>query len=255
MRRSLFQAVLLSALAYLLVGAPVMAFPLTNCTLQATSLKADGSTVDAIASGAADATQDHPFLVDWDGTVKYSGNSQIAMKDNTWHVDVFGIPTPLTGGDPNAADSRDGSGTVGVSANAPFRITGLYFVSGSITGSGGTCTGSGWFKLTGDPLGTIPFFVALGILVLGLVMLLLGFRGHAITAVLGGILTGLGAGAMLVLYSTLPLGSPTPIAAIVLGAILGVLTALIGRRTRGTDTPPMLPPMNSGKTPEGSTPA
>jgi len=254
MRRSLVRAALLGALAYLLVAAPVAAFPLTNCTLQLTALKADGSTIDSVAGGAADATQEDPFLVAWDGKVKYAGSSQIAMKDNSWHVDVFGIPTPLTGSDANAADSRDGSGTVGVSENAPFRFTGLYYVSGSITGSGGTCAGSGWLKLTGDPLGTIPFFVALGVLVLGLLMLGFGFRGHAVSAILGGILTGLGAAAMLVLYSTLPLGLPTPIVVLLLGAILGVLTAVLGRRSRGNDTPPMLPPTNPSKPPQASTP-
>ena len=159
MGRRMLAAGVTAALGVLILAAPVAAFPLTNCTLQATGLAADGSTIGSIQSGADDATQDHPFLVDWDGTVSYKGSSQIEMKNNTWHVDVFGIPTPLSGSDPNTADNRDGSGTVGVSANAPFRITGLYFVSGSLTGSGGTCTGSGWFKLTGDPIGTIPFFV------------------------------------------------------------------------------------------------
>jgi len=245
MRRSLAGAAL-SVLAYLLLAAPVAAFPLTNCTLQATSLKADGSTIDSIAGGATDATQGDPFLVDWDGTISYSGSSQIEMKNNTWHVDVFGIPTPLSGGSPNDADDRDGSGTVGVSSNAPFRFTGLYYVSGSITGSGGTCTGSGWFKLTGDPIGTIPFFVALGVLILGLGLLAVGLRGHSLTGVVGGLLTGLGTATMLVLYSTLPFGSPTPIIVLLAGVVIGILISLIGRRSgRPNDMPPMLPPTGS----------
>jgi hypothetical protein len=147
---------------------------------------------------------------------------------------VFGIPTPLQGSDPNAADTRDASGTVGVSENAPFRFTGLYYVSGSITGSGGTCSGSGWFKLTGDPIGTIPFFVAAGVLILGLLLLLLGVTGHAITAVIGGLLTGIGIAAMLILFSTLPFGSPTPIVLLAVGVVVGILIAFIGRRMGGT---------------------
>lgn len=260
MRRTMTAAVMLAAVWILMLAAPAAAFPLVNCTLQATALAADGSTIDSIQSGADDATQAKPFLVDWDGTVSYTGTSQIEMKANTWHVDVFGIPTPLRGGDPNTADSRDGKGTVGVSSNAPFRITGLYFVSGSITGSGGICTGSGWLKLTGDPTGTIPMLIALALLVLGLIMLAFGARGHAITGVLGGILTGLGLATLLVLYSTLPLGASTPIFVLLLGLILGILVALFGRRARGRgDTSPMLPPTNvtqSAPPPAGgSTPA
>jgi hypothetical protein len=230
MRRTAIGTILMGGLALLLLAAPASAFPLTNCTLQATALAADGSTIGSIASGADDATQEQPFLVDWDGTISYSGSSQIEMKDNTWHVDVFGIPTPLSGGDPNTADTRDGNGTVGVSENAPFRITGLYYVSGSLTGSGGSCTGSGWFKLTGDPIGTVPFFGGFGLLILGLVLMAFGVAGHTVTGIVGGVLTGLGAAVMLVIYSTLPFGSLTPIVILLAGIVLGILASLIGRR-------------------------
>lgn len=236
MRHSMVGAVVLVALGMLLLAAPVAAFPLTNCVLQASSIRADGSQIDSIASGAADATQDDPFIVDWDGTVSYSGSSQIEMKANTWAVAVFGIPTPLRGGDDNPDDDRDGSGTVGVSANAPFRFTGLYYVSGAITGTGGTCSGSGWFKLAGDPVGTIPFFVALLVTLLGVGSMAVGSRGHTVTAIFGGLLAGLGLATLLVLFSALPLGSPTPIVVLLLGLIAGVIVALIGRRGSGRVT-------------------
>lgn len=250
MRRTMVGGVVLAALGILMIAAPAAAFPLSSCTMQATGLAADGKTIDSIAGGADDATQANPFLVDWDGTVTYKGTSQIEMKNNAWHVDVFGIPTPLQGGDANAKDTRDGSGTVSVSENAPFKVTGLYYVSGSITGSGGTCTGSGWLKLTGDPIGTIPFLVALGLLILGLVMLAYGAMGHLITSIIGGLFTGLGLGALLVLFSTLPLGSPTPIVVLVLGVILGIVVGVVGRHSRGSGyTPPMLPPTNPSSPP------
>jgi hypothetical protein len=248
-------AAVLVALGIQMLAAPVAAFPLTNCSLQATALRADGSTIGSIASGAVDATQDDPFLVDWNGTITYTGSSQIEMKNNSWSVAVFGIPTPLSGGDDNPDDDRDGNGTVGVSANAPFRFTGLYFVSGSITGSGGTCAGSGWFKLTGDPVGTIPFWVALGVTILGVGMLIAGARGHTITAILGGILTGLGGSALLVLFSTLPLGSPTPIIALLSGLLLGIAVGVLGRRGRGkSDASTSAPPPPSPPTSDASAP-
>ena len=223
MRRTMVGAVVLAALGALLIAAPAAALPLTNCTLQATALAADGSKIDSVQSGAPDATQDDPFLVDWDGTVSYAGTAEIEMKNNTWHVDVFGIPTPLQGGDANTKDTRDGSGTVSVSANAPFKFTGLYFVSGSITGSGGTCAGSGWFKLTGDPTGTIPMIIALVVLYPGTAAARVRCpRACSISAVVGGVLSGLGLAALLIQYSTLPLGSPTPIVVLLLGLIIGI---------------------------------
>lgn len=257
MRRTMVGALMVAAMVLPAIASPVSAFPLTNCTLQATALGADGKPIDSIKGGADDATQSNPFLVDWDGTVSYTGAAQVEMKNNSWHVDVFGVPIPLSGRDDNTEDNRDGNGSVGVSANAPFRITGLYYVLGSLTGSGGTCTGSGWFKLTGDPISTIPFFIALGLLMLGLLMLAYGARGHAITAVVGGILAGLGLGTLLVLFSTLPLGSPTAIIVVGLGLLLGIIVALLGRRARRDDSPPMLPPTNrpTAPPPGTSTPA
>lgn len=243
MRRSVAALLVTSALAWLFLAAPVAAFPLTNCSLNATALAADGSTIDSIQSGAVDATQDDPFLVDWDGTISYEGMSDIAMVDNSWGVSVFLFPTPLQGGDDNPEDNRTGSGSVGVSANAPFRFTGLYFVHGSLTGSGGTCEGSGWFKLTGDPIGTIPFFGGVGILILGLIMLAIGSQGHLITAIVGGILAGVGGATLLVLYSTLPFAELTPLIVLLLGLLVGVVIGLIARRGTGNATDePAVPP-------------
>lgn len=249
MRRSMLGTVVLVALGVLLLAAPVAAFPLTNCALEASSIGSDGSQLDTIANGAADATQADPFIVEWNGTISYSGSAQVEMKNNTWAVAVFGIPTSLRGGADNTDDNRDGRGTVGVSANAPFRITGLYYVSGSITGSGGTCSGSGWFKFAGDPIGTIPFLAALLLTLVGAGMLAVGARGHSFTAIFGGLLVGLGLATLLVLFSTLPLGSATPLVVFLLGLVLGVVIAHIGRRgSRGRDA---LRPSN----PDAPTPA
>ncbi len=265
LRRTMVGALVLAALGILGLAAPVAAFPLTNCTLAASSIAADGSTIASIASGAADATQDAPFLVDWDGTVTYKGSAQVEMKSNKWHVDVFGVPTPLMGGSDNGDDNRDGSGTVGVSANAPFRFTGLYYVSGVLKGSGGTCEGSGWFKLTGDPTGTLPFSVAAAFTILGVLMLARGAQGHTITSIVGGLFAGVGVAALLVLYSTLPLGYPTPLVVLLAGVVLGILIALVGRRSHGdSDAPPPpsdvapnppAPPPPTSTPPEEPTPA
>jgi hypothetical protein len=236
MRRSVIGAVVFALFAMLQAASSVAAFPLTNCLLGLESHRADGGSLDTAQSGAPDATQADPFMVDWDGTVAYQGASDVAMENDSWAIALFGIPTPLQGGDDNPADDRMESGTVGDGANAPFRLTGLYFVSGSLSGNGGTCAGSGWFKLAGDPVGTLPFWAGLGLLTLGLGLLLLGARGHVIWGVVGGLLVGLGAVDLLVIFSTLPLGSPTVPLTLALGLIVGIVVGILGRRSRRNAT-------------------
>lgn len=239
MRRSIAGAgIVLGLLLTVLLPGAAAAFPLSTCTLDATSTAADGSALDTAVGDSEDSTQADPFIVDWDGSVGWEGTtSGVAMKDNQYHVELFGFPTPIRGGSANGGDDRDASGSVGVKANAPFRFTGLYFVSGSITGNGGTCEGSGWVKLTGDPIGTVPFFVGIGLLAVGLLLLGWGL-GHPVAAVIGGLIGGLGAAILLVIYSTLPFGSLTPVAVIVGGLIVGLLVAVLAVRRRATPDAP-----------------
>jgi hypothetical protein len=237
MRRSVAAAVLLTASLLLVAAAPVAAFPLSLCQLSLTSTDSSGATVDTAQSGANDATQADPFLVDWDGSVVYVGTTTNVIKNYRYQVSVLGIPTPIAGGDTNDDENVEGNGTVSVSANAPFRITGLFLVSGGYQGEGGSCNGSGWFKLTGDPTGTVPFWLGLVLVALGAVLEVRGLRGHKISAVIGGLLIGLGSAILLVIYSTLPLAEYTPLAALGLGLLLGIVIALIGRRSGKPELP------------------
>ena len=233
MRRTFAAAVLLTASLLLAAAAPAAAFPLSLCQLSLTSKDANGSTLDTAQSGANDATISDPFLVEWGGTVDYTGATTNVIENYSYQIFVLGIPTPLRGADTNADENVDGGGTVGVSANAPFRVTGLFKVTGGYSGEGGNCAGSGWFKLIGDPTGTVLFWLGLILIALGTLFEVRGLRGHKISAVTGGLLIGVGAGIMLVIYSAMLLAEYTPWAAIGLGLVLGILIALIGRR-RGT---------------------
>ena len=220
----------------LFVPGTASAFPLTNCTLSLNSEDKTGAALDGAEAGSPDATQQDPFIVDWDGVVTYDGTtgSQV-IKNNTWYVNVWHFPTPLRGGSPNGDGNQKGSGSVGVSANAPFRITGLYYVDGAISGDGGSCVGSGWLKLSGDPIGTIPFFVALALLIVGGLLAVGGIAGSAVAGFLGGILLGLGAAVMLVIYSVALFGEYTPLAALAAGLIAGVALVFVARaRGKGT---------------------
>jgi hypothetical protein len=215
----------------LLLPAGASAFPLTNCTLDLTSLDASGATIDVATAGANDSTQATPFVVDGDGTVQWAGTMGTQVITNHhWSVSVFNIPTPLSGGDPNAGGKTDGDGTVQVGANLPFRLTGLFYISGSIAGTGGSCAGSGWMRLSGDPFGTLGFWLFLILVVLGLLLIFMGYRGAWAWAILGGLLFGLGLALGLIIYALMLVGSWTPLAALGLGLVMGFVTVFIRRR-------------------------
>lgn len=162
----------LAGLLVLVLVAPAGAFELNGgCTLELASTDASGAALDTASNGQG-GTQDDPFIVDWDGTVSWNGTSgSTVFRNHSWQVSVFNIPTPLRGGDPNDGEETTSTGSTGVSENAPFEFTGLYFVSGDIAGDGGArCDGSAWFKLNGNPVTTIPFWIAVVIVVIGLLL-------------------------------------------------------------------------------------
>ncbi len=213
----------------LLLPASASAFPLTNCTLTLTSLDANGTQLDTATAGGDDSTQADPFIVDFDGSVAWAGTmgSQV-IKDHKWSVSVFNIPTPLAGGDPNAGGDTDGDGTVQVGENLPFELVGLFYVSGSIAGTGGDCAGSGWMKLNGDPVGSVLFWIFLVLVVLGALMLFMGWKGAAVWAIVGGLIFGLGGAVGLIVFALMLVGSWTPLAAIGGGLVLGIVVAMFG---------------------------
>jgi hypothetical protein len=129
----------------------------------------------ALTAGRA-GTRADPFRVDYDGTVRYEGDSgERAITNLSWSVDVFLIPTPLRGGGANEEQETSAEGEIDVSTALPIKMTGLFFVSGQVTGDEGTCRGNMWVRLVDDPpaspTATIPFWIALLIIALGLVVL------------------------------------------------------------------------------------
>jgi len=207
----------LPALVFLL-PASASAFPVTNCTIELTSVDADGATIDTATVGDADGTQANPLLVDWDGSVEWDGSTgPLVIKDSRWSISLFYVPTPESGGEANEDGDKGGDGTVRISEDLPFRVTGLYFVTGQISGTGGGCDGSGWINVTGDPFGTVPFWIGIGMTVVGVLLLGAGYRWAWGLAILGGLLVGLAATVMLIIYRVMPAGQWTPLAALLLG--------------------------------------
>jgi hypothetical protein len=222
-------ALILAPALILVLPASTAAFPLSSCTMTITSLDAGGAAIDTAASGADDATQSNPFLVDGDGSVRWEGSTgSQAIRDHTWHVDVFMFPTPLRGGDANASGDPNGDGTVDVGSSLPFAVVGAFYVSGEISGTGGSCAGGGWMKLRGNPIGTVPFWAAVILVGLGGLMLWGAWRGSWWMAIVGGLLFGLGGALLFIVLAILLLGGWTPIATILAGIVIGIVLRILG---------------------------
>ena len=162
-----------------LVASPVSAFEVTDCRLILQSFDGDGEPFDTAvgdAEGGEGGSRGEPFRVDYDGTVRYEGDSgERAITNLTWSVNVFLIPTPLRGEGVNEEQETSAEGEIDVSRTLPVKVTGLFFVSGQVEGEEGACRGSLWVRVIDDPptgpAATIPFWIALVIIALGLLVL------------------------------------------------------------------------------------
>ena len=229
MRRALSIAAICAA-ALAASAQTVSAFPLDGCTMSVQSMRADGTIHDKASGPGAGGTQDDPLEVDSNGSVPWSGTTGgKIIKNNSWHIDVFYLPL-FRGSSVNADGDTSAEGTVDFRKDAPFRFTGLFFASGGISGDGGNCDGSGWFKAIGDPVRTLPFYVGLVLAIIGLVLLAGAVaRGSIVAGVAGGLLTGLALATLLVIFSALPLGAATPLAVLAIGVVVGLACGLVGR--------------------------
>jgi hypothetical protein len=160
--------------------SPADAFELTDCNLTLQSIDREDQPIDAATgnpAGGEGGTYEDPFRVDYDGTVRYEADTggQV-ITDVSWHVDVFFIPTPARGSGANEGQETSADGEILVNRTIPFRTSGLFFLSGELTGDGGACRGGLWVRIGGKaadpaPPTTIPFWIALIIILAGLVVL------------------------------------------------------------------------------------
>jgi hypothetical protein len=171
-------------LCFVFTTPSASASSLVGCNGTATSFDQNGKKVDSAAAAGGKivdtnshppspgATASNPFKVDGQGTVKYAGNSNSVITNHSWHVSVEGIKV-RSGGSENGQKKTTDSGTVDVSDYNPLHLTGLVEVSGELSGTGGSCSGSGFVEITGNPLTSPLTWLALILFVLGLVMLVL----------------------------------------------------------------------------------
>jgi hypothetical protein len=230
-RTSLARLLVVAALGWLvMLPASAAAFPSSGpCSLTLISSNALGEVLDTVETGDDSASARDPFLVDWEGTVGWSAIVAAPLQDYHFEVDMFGIPTPLRGGSANTSDSRSSTGAFAFTGSAAFRFTGLYYLTARISGSGTDCEGELVVQLIGDPVGTIPFFVGLGLIAIGLLLVAWGAKGHLLAGVFGGVFLGLGVSVTLTIFSILPFGGPTPAAVAAVGFLVGLLAGSVGR--------------------------
>ena len=199
-----------------LLAAPVPAHAATvskagafadGCGGSAQSSDSKGKQVDSVAApGPPGSSRDNPFLVDYDGTVHYDGSTDSVIKNHGWHVKVFGI-TVKSGGSKNTQGETHSADTVKVKDYLPTKIPGLFFVSFSLSGTGGSCSANAWVKTAGSPAGSVPFYVGIILVVAGVAI----FWFAIPTAVAAGVAGG-GMGASVGVGGSIgePLGGPPP---------------------------------------------
>jgi hypothetical protein len=198
------------------------------CTLAATSTDEAGADLDTLA-GPGTSDPNNPFDVDRKGSVAWSGTGP-AITSGTFSVTVYGVP--VWSGDidnPDGKTSADGTLDLAeILSVVPIDLVGVVEVSGSVSGTGGSCSGSAWVRIGGDPLTSIPGLVGLGAAILGLVGVLSAVPGrHPGRGLIFGILLGLGAGVLTLVFGIVPLGSLSPVVAIVGGGLIGLVAGLL----------------------------
>ena len=196
MKRLSIAGIIACSLVGLLSAAIVHAATLSgtaDCSLEARSysntgtweaspggpVPAGGTVLDEgrIENGfSPEGTESDPFDVAWDGRVDFRFQTGVdVFQNNRWEIYAMGLPVPiLSGSDDNPSD-LDELGYVEIGNQAPGlpRFVGMVHVTGWLEGNSGTsrCDGEGWVRIVGDPVGTVPWIVMAGLILLGLVFL------------------------------------------------------------------------------------
>ena len=229
MRRAIAVATGLVSLVWAsFVAVPgVSAFPLTTCTLTVESRDASGAVISTATGNGPGGTRDDPLIVDPNGTVTWTGSTGGPVKDGTYHVEIFGVPTPSPGPDQQLRLHRDRQRRPW--RHPAFDLVGVVYVSGALdVGGSPYCEGSGWISLRGDPVGTPGFVGGAGLALVGIATVLTSVRGrHPFRGAVGGLLGGAGLALLSGVTGVLPIDEKTPIAEVVAMLILGFAIGLI----------------------------
>jgi hypothetical protein len=186
MSRQVTAAVLVAALLLGFTAPSGHAAEADGCAGQAASFADDGAPLGTAAAPGEGGTREDPLPVDWDGPVQWSGTTEAVLQDGTTTVVLAPASSGLVlgaafeaasrgafGGDFTNEDGdteREGRTTLAnYSLGVPL-MTGTYSVELVMTAGAGTCTGLGYLTVTDSPVGSVLFWVAAGLLLLGLAL-------------------------------------------------------------------------------------
>jgi hypothetical protein len=149
---------------------------------------ADGAKLDAATAPGAGATADKPLKLDPAGSVAWKGSTTTAITGATWSVSALGV-TLLSGEAANAEKKTSAEGTTDLSTIPVLKVllsgSTKIPVSGTFSGTGGSCTASGYISGTGSLTGAPLFWAGSVLALLGLLLgasVLTGTKAVATTA-------------------------------------------------------------------------
>lgn len=182
------RAVVVFAAAALSLGLPAsvaVAAEAEGCSGEVVSRSADGTELDRASAPGSGGSADDPLNIDSDGVVDWTGQTTAVITDATWSVTIMGLPF-LSGSFDNADGETGSSGTTDLSA-MPAPVDWLLKgdvkipVSGSITGTGGTCSGSGYISGTGSPTSAPMFYAGIAFVAVGAVIVVWTIAGTGVS--------------------------------------------------------------------------
>lgn len=153
-----------AALIMMIPASAALAADASGCSGSVESRLADGSSLDRASAPGPGGTASDPLVIDPQGSVAWEGSTESVITGGSWSVRVGGVPV-LSGTADNADGATAASGVVDLAgALAPvqwvLQTNALIPVDGELTGSGGTCSGSGYIAGTGGGMFTSPIFLA-----------------------------------------------------------------------------------------------
>lgn len=164
----------LAGAALLTMALPVSAAwaaDATGCSGSVVSTDVTGAVIGKASAPGDGGTQADPLPIDPQGKVAWKGSTDSVITDADWSVSIMGV-TALSGTFANA-EGLDASAGVQDLAALPSGVTWalqgsqVIPVSGSISGTGGSCTAEGYITGTGSPTSAPMFYAGAGAAVVG----------------------------------------------------------------------------------------
>jgi hypothetical protein len=163
-----------AALVSIVPLSAAMAADATGCSGTVDSFSATGEPLGTASAPGEGGTMDAPLPIDTSGTVAWKGSTDTVITNGTWSVSAMGA-TVMSGSFDNAEGATTSTGRKDL-AELPQQLAWalqgqmVIPVSGSITGTGGSCTAEGYITGTGSATSSPMFYAGAGLAVVGVAL-------------------------------------------------------------------------------------